>query len=247
MAEAKQNFVEYAERMQKAGKIQQAFNALKEFTDISPESADLRHMLEEHLRMYGEPARRTSSVAGRAKPEPKEDVSKSGKRKTSSLVFLDVDAPPTSKVRPGARATPPVRPVPPGRPAPPPVRQPEPVAEPDTSLEIESTSLIEGLEPTNVQLEGFETTSADFGEVRLEAPEMESLREEVKADDVRPMAELEPTVPSEAEAAAPDLDLEPLLDTEIEIEQPRGAPQAARSRSRGRAASRSPRGPPAAP
>src|SRR6266496_5978543 len=41
MAEAKQNFVEYAERMQKAGKIQQAFSALKEFTDISPESAHL--------------------------------------------------------------------------------------------------------------------------------------------------------------------------------------------------------------
>src|SRR2546426_7729296 len=56
---------------------------------------------------------------------------------------------------------------------------------------------------------------------------MESLREEVKADDVRPMAELEPTVPSEAETAAPELDLEPLLDNEIEIEQP-GAPPAAR-------------------
>src|SRR3989454_2006356 len=221
MAEAKQNFVEYAERMQKAGKIQQAFNALKEFTDISPESADLRRILEEHLRMYGEPARRTSAVAAPAKPEPKEDLSKSGKRKT--LVFLDVDAPPTPKVKPGARPIPPPSP----RSVPPPVRQPEPVAEPDTSLEIESTSLIEGLEPTNVQLEGFETTSADFGEVRLEAPEMESLREEVKADDVRPMAELEPTGPSEAEAAAPDLDLEPLLDTEIEIEQP-GAPPTAR-------------------
>src|SRR6059036_2827287 len=221
MAEAKQNFVEYAERMQKAGKIQQAFNALKEFTDISPESADLRRILEEHLRMYGEPARRTSAVAAPAKPEPKKDLSKSGKHKT--LVFLDVDAPPTPKVKPGARPIPPPSP----RSVPLSVRQPEPVAEPDTSLEIESTSLIEGLEPTNVQLEGFETTSADFGEVRLEAPEMESLREEVKADDVRPMAELEPTVPSEAEAAAPDLDLEPLLDTEIEIEQP-GAPPAAR-------------------
>src|SRR2546430_14718409 len=104
-------------------------------------------------------------------------------------------------------------------------RPPRSTLFPYTTL-FRSTSLIEGLEPTNVQLEGFETTSADFGEVRLEAPEMESLREEVKADDGRPMAELEPTVPSEAEAAAPDLDLEPLLDTEIEIEQP-GAPPAA--------------------
>src|SRR5436853_7937767 len=46
MAEAKQNFLEYAERMQQAGKIQQAFAALKEFTDIAPESAHLREMLE---------------------------------------------------------------------------------------------------------------------------------------------------------------------------------------------------------
>src|SRR6266704_5654155 len=87
MAEAKQNFVEYAERMQKSGKIQQAFNALKEFTDISPESAHLRHMLQEHLHMYGDPGRRTSAVAAPpAKSAPPEDLSKSGKRKTSSLV-----------------------------------------------------------------------------------------------------------------------------------------------------------------
>src|SRR2546430_13978786 len=58
MAEAKQNFLEYAERMQKSGKIEQAFAALKELADISAESAHLREMLEEHLRMYGAPERR---------------------------------------------------------------------------------------------------------------------------------------------------------------------------------------------
>ena len=215
MAEAKQNFVEYAGRMQKAGKIQQAFGALKEFTDISPESADLRRMLEEHLRMYGEPAGRTSGVAAPAKPALKEDLGKSGTRKTSSLVFLDVDAPPAPKAKPGARPGLPVRPIPP------PVREPEPVAEPDPSLQIESTSLVEGLEPTNVPLEGFETTSADFGEMRLEANEVESLREEVTAEDVRPRADLEPTVPDEAETATEsEIDLEPLLDIEIESPAP---------------------------
>src|SRR5437762_6151930 len=87
MAEAKQHFLEYAERMQKAGKIQQAFAALKEFADISPESAHLREMLEEHLRMYGDPERRpVSSVAPPAKPEPREETPKTGKHKTSSLV-----------------------------------------------------------------------------------------------------------------------------------------------------------------
>src|SRR5437870_2917378 len=56
VAEAKQNFVEYAERMQKIGKIQQAFAALKEFTDISPENTQLREMLEEHLRCMAMPS-----------------------------------------------------------------------------------------------------------------------------------------------------------------------------------------------
>src|SRR6266581_2303217 len=69
MAEAKQNFVEYAERMQKVGKIEHAFAALKEFTDISPESESLREMLSEHLKMYGaDPGKRGSSAGGRVTP-----------------------------------------------------------------------------------------------------------------------------------------------------------------------------------
>src|SRR5205085_8254127 len=93
MAEAKQNFLEYAERMQKAGKIQQAFAALKELADISAESAHLRELLEEHLRMYGDPERRPVGGAA-APPKPKVEPTKSGKHKSSSLVFLDVDEPP---------------------------------------------------------------------------------------------------------------------------------------------------------
>src|SRR6266581_592510 len=226
MAEAKQNFVEYAERMQRLGKIQQAFSALKEFTDISPESAHLRQLLEEHLHMYGDPGRRTSAVAAPpAKSAPPEDLSKSGKRKTSSLVFLDVDEPPAHKAKPGAR---PLHPATPATPtAPPPAAESliEPVtADPDTSLEIESTSLVEGLETAGgSRLEGFETTSADFGEVQLGVGDVGSLREEVTADDVPPMMDLEPTVPTDAEPTETDAELEPLLDDEIEIEAPAAA------------------------
>src|SRR2546425_183769 len=104
MAEAQQNFVTYAERMQKAGKLQQAFAALKEFTDISPESEHLRQLLEEHLRMYGEPrmsqGRMSAPASARPSKPPEEDIAKSGKHKTTSLVFLDLDAPPASKARP---------------------------------------------------------------------------------------------------------------------------------------------------
>src|SRR5207253_1863807 len=84
IAEAKQNFVEYAERMQKVGKIEHAFAALKEFTDISGESQGLRAMLTEHLKMYGsDPGKRPSagrvSTPAAPKQPPGDDVSKSGK------------------------------------------------------------------------------------------------------------------------------------------------------------------------
>src|SRR3989475_3747770 len=100
MGEAKQNFLEYAERMQKSGKIQQAFAALKELADISAESAHLRELLEEHLRMYGAPERRPASATGATAPpkaKPPDDPSKAGRGKTSSLVVLDVDAPPVCR------------------------------------------------------------------------------------------------------------------------------------------------------
>src|SRR6266702_2147527 len=227
-----QAVVEYAERMHKVGKIQHAFAALKEFADISAESAHLRQQLEEHLRMYGDPERRLA--AGTAAPaapkaQPQDDASKSGKRKTSSLVFLDVDAPPVTKASPmkGRAAPPPLaRPAP--EPEPP---EPEPVvesliepviAEPDTSLEIETTSLVEGLEPRTAggMLEGFETTSAEFGEIQLDAPLAPSLQDEVSQDDIPPPAEFEPTVAEEESTPDAAIEREPLLETEIEIEAP---------------------------
>src|SRR5260370_23490301 len=101
IGEAKQNFVEYAERMQKVGKIDHALAALTEFTNISPEIVSLREMLAEHLKMYGaDPGKRASAVGSRVTTAPKsaphagDDVSKSGKRQTPSLVFLPPDIPP---------------------------------------------------------------------------------------------------------------------------------------------------------
>src|SRR5437660_468685 len=238
IAEAKQNFVEYAERMQKIGKIQQAFAALKEFTDISPENTQLRGMLEEHLQMYGDAERRPSSraAAPAAPPQaPDEDLAKSGKRKTSSLVLLDVDAPPGTR---GGRAAPPA-PASPPRPAPLPEPEPEPevetlaqslvesvTPEPDSSLEIESTNLAEEVEVPGGEgnggaalLEGFETTSAEFGQVDLDgAGDVPSLRDEVAPEPVQPMAELEPTVPAGADETDLEVELEPMLEHEIEIE-----------------------------
>ena len=210
IAEAKQNFVEYAERMQKVGKIEHAFAALKEFTDISHESASLREMLSEHLKMYGaDPGKRASSAGGKP-PAPKtappaggDDLHKSGSRKTSSLVFLDLDEPRGPK---GQKAPPPPKPEPEPEPEPepaPPVAEKlieDVLPEPDESLEIETTSLVDeapGSGGGDGMLEGLETTVADFGQVRQESPKTPSIREELNpADlDLEPVAELEPTIP----------------------------------------------------
>ncbi len=206
MSEAKQNFVEYAERMQKVGKIEHAFAALKEFTDISHESASLREILAEHLKMYGsDPGKRGSSArvntpAPRtAPPAGGDDVSKSGKRKTSSLVFLDLDEPRVAKGQKAASA--PTAPLPP--PLPPPVAEKliqDVVPEPDASLQIETTSLVDeapGGSGSGGMLEGLEATVADFGQVREDSPRAPSIREELNpADlDLPPVAELEPTAP----------------------------------------------------
>jgi len=48
-SDAKQNFLEYADRMQRLGKMDQAFGALKEFADLCPGQDDIRLMLAEQL------------------------------------------------------------------------------------------------------------------------------------------------------------------------------------------------------
>ncbi len=47
--DAKQNFLEYADRMQRAGELEEAFRALKEFADLCPDQDDIRLMLADQL------------------------------------------------------------------------------------------------------------------------------------------------------------------------------------------------------
>src|SRR5215207_4 len=52
-ADARQNFLEYAERMRKSGKVDAAFDALKEFADLSPDPSDVRRLLAEQFLSHG--------------------------------------------------------------------------------------------------------------------------------------------------------------------------------------------------
>jgi tetratricopeptide (TPR) repeat protein len=218
MTEAQQNFVQYAERMQKAGKIEHAFAALKEFTDISPESERLREILSDHLTMYGgDPGAGRRSAAKINVPTATapdgEDINKSGRRKTSSLVFLDLDEPAGAKAKPGAKQATPAK------------TAPAPV---EDSLEIETTNLAEDDEAEAADsteaggmLEGLETTSSDFSQVRASSPRAPSIREELDPAELElePLSELEPTVSAEAdEAEADELDnAELVLEGDVDL------------------------------
>lgn len=56
LADARQNFLEYAQRMQRAGELDASFAALKEFADLSPDDVELRRLLAEQLQAHGRSA-----------------------------------------------------------------------------------------------------------------------------------------------------------------------------------------------
>lgn len=119
-ADARQNFLEYAARMQKADNLDEAFRALKEFADLVPEQDDVRLMLADQLVKadrkdealeqlqvaYAQCIRDgrasdSESVVERMKAidptiEPKAaDAGASSKH--GGLVFLDLDSTPSSR------------------------------------------------------------------------------------------------------------------------------------------------------
>ncbi|HXJ29747.1 MAG TPA: tetratricopeptide repeat protein [Gemmatimonadales bacterium] len=229
--EARQNFIEYAERMQKAGNIHQAFQALKEFVDLSPEGEQLRQMLEEHLRAHGGPELQAKLAAAPAKAAAAPVAPKVAKRKTTSLVFLDLDEPAKAKTTmPGRPSGGPVRPTM----APPvsaPVAKAPPQAPPSSAPPdarpaagaIETTSLGDDVvsEPVD-HLDGLQITNTDFDQVRESVDSVDSIRQENLVGDAEQLDGLEPTAPIAEEQEAPEsIDL-PLVEA-FEVDVPDSA------------------------
>ena len=156
MNDAKQNFLEYADRMQRAGELEEAFRALKEFADLCPDQDYIRLMLAdqlvrkdrkneaiEQLQVLYEKfqsegrTREARATVDRMKAldpelEPKSGVGRPTS-KANDLVFLDVnfDSPnATGAGRAPAKAAQPAAkaPAPSAPPAPAPPPPPEPPA-----------------------------------------------------------------------------------------------------------------------
>ena len=143
VTDAKQNFLEYADRMQKSGNLDEAFRSLKEFADLCPGQDDIRLMLADQLSKLdrkdeaieqlqtlwtryeaeGKHAEaqavlaRMKSIDPAAEPQAKSD---SRSARGGDLVFLDLGEPTNRPVRPNAPAsnTPPPRRQPPKAPPP---------------------------------------------------------------------------------------------------------------------------------
>jgi tetratricopeptide (TPR) repeat protein len=115
-AEARANFLEYADRMRKAGNHDEAFRALEEFADLAPDQHEIRQMLADQLIKAGRKveaieqlqllherydgdgrdsdakavAARLLSLDPNAKPRSNGGLQK---RPSSDLVFIDLDEP----------------------------------------------------------------------------------------------------------------------------------------------------------
>ena len=105
--EAKQYLIEYARRMSKAGRVEEAFGALKKFADASPDDQEVRAMLTEQLEaaVQEDPeneqlAQLFEDFAGEVRVRASRSVRQSEIQEAikeepaakSGLVFIDLDA-----------------------------------------------------------------------------------------------------------------------------------------------------------
>lgn len=131
--EARTNFLEYADRMQKAGKVDEAFRALTEFADLCPDQDEIRLTLAEQLTRAGRKEEAIEQLQtlherldgdGRASDagavvdrmraidpavEPRKSQARS-KGMSSELVFIDLDEPLTQSTPGGVPLVPPTAP-----------------------------------------------------------------------------------------------------------------------------------------
>lgn len=176
--EAKQNFLEYADRMQKSGQMDEAFRALKEFAELVPDQDDVRLMLAEQFTKAGKTAEALEQLeelyhrheaAGRSAEmqatldrmkaidpsfEPRASESQSA-AKSDDLIFIDLDAPPVRSTRATHRVAIPVPEPPAASPPAEPARQPAAQAEPQAEeARGESAAAIPLIEITSAALDG---------------------------------------------------------------------------------------------
>jgi tetratricopeptide (TPR) repeat protein len=220
-SEAKRNLLEYAERMQRAGQLEEAFKALREFADLSPDNEEIRLLLAEQLKAaartdeareqlsklyaeveaHGDRRQIRSTLDKMRMIDPEYDVEAAPKpkverrQKTSDLVFLDLDDEPAAPAEPV--------PLPAEEPRKPEIplieeeaaEEAEPAIDPTSLVDAEVTAAAEAAASV-VPLEFEPTAVGEEGADAVEGePEVEPAPIET-APDVEPTALVEPEPPA---------------------------------------------------
>lgn len=199
-AEAKTNLLEYADRMQKAGQLEEAFKALKKFAEMTPGQDEIWSVLAQQARESARTREQKEQVEKLLTEfEAKERASQHRKTRASRHMITGEELPEERPVKKGDLIFLELEPTPPRRaPAKPMAEVPPPPPEP-TELEIEPTALVMEEEPATAEA----------------APELEIESTSLAGDEGAALG-LEPTSLVEPEPAAP----EPEIRTELEAAPP---------------------------
>jgi tetratricopeptide (TPR) repeat protein len=246
-AEARQNFLEYADRMEKSGKTEEAFRALTEFLSLVPDQDDIRQMLADQLikakklpdaieqlqtlyeRLSGEgDLAKADAVADKLRAlDPKIELRAAGSSQTSGggdLVFIDLDAP-TGAAKAAAPPPPPAvsKPAPPPPPTPPVAAKPPP---PPPPVVVEPPAPVEELPPPAMEIE---TTSLASDEPAAVLGGLEIERTSLGDGALEAPAE-PPAAPRESEMSlsmpeeAPAAESSDMLDLTVDLPETAIAP-----------------------
>ena len=198
--EAKTNLLEYADRMQKAGQIEEAFKALKKFAEMTPGQNEIWSVLAQQARASAKTPEQQEQVEKLLGEFEAKERAHQRKSRASRHMLTGEELPPEKPVRKGDLIFLDLEPTPPRRSAPAPAEVPEPphvasIAEPEIPLlEIESNAFEPVSDAPAIPMLEIETTALSAEETPAEAG---------------PSLELEPTSLAEepepaAEAPAPD-------------------------------------------
>jgi len=200
-AEAKTNLLEYADRMQKAGQLEEAFKALKKFAEMTPGQEDIWSVLAQQARATARTPEQKQQVDKLLADFENKDRAHQRKSRLSRHMITGEALPEEKPSRKGELIFLDLEPTRPSRPAMPPPEAAAPPRHTDsTALEIEPTSLVPE-----------EEAAPDLPMLEIEATTLHGA-EEIAA----PPLGLEPTALGDAappEAGAPaagvlgDLDL----------------------------------------
>lgn len=217
--DAKQNLLEYADRMQKAGQIEEAFKALKKFAEMTPGNDDIWAVLAQQARAQAKTPEAAEQVEKLlAEFEAKDRVATQRRSRMSrsmltgeelppeppakrDLVFLDINEPVQPRRSAVAKA---------------PVLEPPPPEPEIPALEIETTSLAEPevappsadlplleLEPTSLAEPEAAPPLDDLGSLDLEvAPVAGEPQEEAPSTAGLPLLDVEEEAPAAAEISS---------------------------------------------